>query len=78
METIAEVHVFAEKNGIEPLLLEQMIGENFGAHASSISKRMTSGAYAPPKGTTIVEQYLSLINLGLLVYAFPLETADKN
>lgn len=50
-ELIAEVLVFAEKTGSDPKLLEEFIGSMFGPVLESYSKRMTSGAYAPPLDT---------------------------
>ncbi|KAI1861296.1 uncharacterized protein JN550_010975 [Neoarthrinium moseri] len=47
MEAIVEAHVFAEKTGLGPAILEQMLGDNFGPVIESYSKRLTTGAYAP-------------------------------
>lgn len=51
MEILSEAHVFAEKTGLGSEILETMIGEMFGPVAHSYSKRLTTGAYAPTKGT---------------------------
>jgi len=48
MEVISEAHVFAEKTGLGSEILETMIGDMFGPVAHSYSKRLTTGAYAPP------------------------------
>lgn len=52
METISEAHVFAEKSGLGTDKLEALVDANYGSYAHSISKRLTSGAYLPPKGTS--------------------------
>ncbi|KAI9051988.1 hypothetical protein LZ554_004242 [Drepanopeziza brunnea f. sp. 'monogermtubi'] len=61
MEMIAEAHVFAEKTGLGTEAMETFIEENFGPLAGTISKRMTTGAYEPPRGGTP----LSDLNLAL-------------
>lgn len=48
MEVIAEAQVFAEVTGIGNQQLEEFIGNMFGPVLESYSKRITSGAYAPP------------------------------
>lgn len=50
MEIVAEAHVFAEKSGLEPNILENLIEQNFGQLAFSDSQRMTSGVYIPQAG----------------------------
>ncbi|KAH8900684.1 6-phosphogluconate dehydrogenase family protein, partial [Thozetella sp. PMI_491] len=50
-ELIAEAHVFAEKTGLGTAQLEEFIGSMFGPVLESYSKRMTTGAYAPPLDT---------------------------
>ncbi|KAI1102507.1 6-phosphogluconate dehydrogenase [Jackrogersella minutella] len=50
VEVIAEAHVFAEKTGLGSAVLETMIGDMFGPVLESYSKRVTTGAYAPPLG----------------------------
>jgi 3-hydroxyisobutyrate dehydrogenase and related beta-hydroxyacid dehydrogenases len=51
MEVIAEAQVFAEVTGIGNQRLEEFIGNMFGPVLESYSKRMTTGAYAPPLDT---------------------------
>ncbi|KAF9874278.1 hypothetical protein CkaCkLH20_08261 [Colletotrichum karsti] len=48
MEVLSEAHVFAEKTGLGSDILENMITDMFGPVLESYSKRITSGAYAPP------------------------------
>ncbi|TVY12606.1 putative oxidoreductase YfjR, partial [Lachnellula arida] len=50
MEMISEAHVFAEKTGLGSGNLEVLIRENYGELAYTMSKRLTTGAYCPPKG----------------------------
>lgn len=50
-ELIAEAHVFAEKTGLGTGQMEEFIGSMFGPTLESYSKRMTTGAYAPPLDT---------------------------
>ena len=50
LETISEAHVFAEKTGLGSETMETLIWEDFGPLAHSISKRLTTGAYEPPRG----------------------------
>lgn len=52
MEVISEAHVFAEKTGLGSEVLESMIAEMFGPVLLSYSKRLTTGAYAPPPATS--------------------------
>lgn len=52
MEVIAEAHVFAEVTGIGNQQLEEFIGNMFGPVLESYSKRITTGAYAPPLDTS--------------------------
>ncbi|KAI1480882.1 NAD(P)-binding protein [Daldinia eschscholtzii] len=49
MELIAEAHVFAEKTGLGPVVLERLLELNSGTVAHSDSVRMTTGVYAPGK-----------------------------
>ncbi|OJZ82514.1 hypothetical protein ASPFODRAFT_142191, partial [Aspergillus luchuensis CBS 106.47] len=51
MEVIAEAQVFAEVAGIGTEQMEDFIGNMFGSVLQSYSKRITSGAYAPPLDT---------------------------
>ncbi|KAI8240225.1 putative oxidoreductase YfjR [Colletotrichum sp. SAR 10_99] len=48
MEVLSEAHVFAEKTGLGSPVLENMISDMFGPVLETYSKRITSGAYAPP------------------------------
>ncbi|KAJ5901929.1 hypothetical protein N7495_002457 [Penicillium taxi] len=48
LEGVGEAQVFAEKTGLGTGPMEELIGEAFGAVAGGYSKRLTSGAYAPP------------------------------
>ncbi|EPE02179.1 6-phosphogluconate dehydrogenase family protein [Ophiostoma piceae UAMH 11346] len=50
-ELIAEAQVFAEKTGLGTAQMETFIGSMFGPVLESYSKRMTTGAYAPPLDT---------------------------
>ncbi|KAL1863109.1 hypothetical protein Daus18300_008101 [Diaporthe australafricana] len=50
-ELVAEAHVFAEKTGLGTGQMEAFISSMFGPVLESYSKRMTTGAYAPPLGT---------------------------
>ena len=50
-ELIAEALVFSEKTGLGSAQMEEFIGTMFGPVLESYSKRMTSGAYAPPLHT---------------------------
>ncbi|KAF7159823.1 hypothetical protein CNMCM6106_007202 [Aspergillus hiratsukae] len=48
MEAVGEAQVFAERTGLGTAPMEELIGEAFGAVAGGYSKRLTTGAYAPP------------------------------
>ncbi|OGM48580.1 NAD binding domain of 6-phosphogluconate dehydrogenase [Aspergillus bombycis] len=48
MEAVGEAQVFAERTGLGTGPMEELIGEAFGAVAGGYSKRLTTGAYAPP------------------------------
>nr|XP_036584650.1 6-phosphogluconate dehydrogenase family protein [Colletotrichum truncatum]KAF6794300.1 6-phosphogluconate dehydrogenase family protein [Colletotrichum truncatum] len=50
-ELTAEAQVFAEKTGLSTRQMEQFISDMYGPVIESYSKRMTTGAYAPPLGT---------------------------
>lgn len=50
-ELVAEAQVFAEKTGLGTAQMEEFIGSMYGPVLESYSKRMTTGAYAPPLGT---------------------------
>lgn len=49
-ETISEAHVLAEKSGLPPAVLNDMIHQNYGAYAGSISEKLVTGVYCPPRG----------------------------
>lgn len=49
-ETISEAHVFAEKTGLSPDILDDMIKQNYGEYAHSISQKLVTGVYLPLKG----------------------------
>ncbi|KAH8690060.1 6-phosphogluconate dehydrogenase family protein [Talaromyces proteolyticus] len=51
LEVISEAQVFAEVTGLGTEQLEQFIGSMFGPVLDSYSKRITTGAYAPPLDT---------------------------
>ncbi|KAL3467992.1 hypothetical protein BJX64DRAFT_273561 [Aspergillus heterothallicus] len=48
MEAVGEAQVFAEQTGLGTGAMEELIGEAFGPVAGGYSKRLTTGAYAPP------------------------------
>ncbi|BCS18527.1 NAD(P)-dependent oxidoreductase [Aspergillus puulaauensis] len=48
MEAVGEAQVFAERTGLGTGAMEELIGEAFGPVAGGYSKRLTTGAYAPP------------------------------
>ncbi|KAA8651780.1 hypothetical protein EYZ11_003977 [Aspergillus tanneri] len=48
MEAVGEAQVFAEKTGLGMGPMEELISEAFGPVAGGYSKRLTTGAYAPP------------------------------
>ncbi|UQC78396.1 uncharacterized protein CLUP02_03873 [Colletotrichum lupini] len=50
-ELTAEAQVFAEKTGLGTRQIEHFIRDMYGPVIESYSKRMTTGAYAPPLGT---------------------------
>ncbi|GKT46212.1 putative oxidoreductase YfjR [Colletotrichum spaethianum] len=50
MELVAEAHVFAEKTGLGTEAMENLIEQQYGPLALSMSRRMTSGAYMPSQG----------------------------
>ncbi|TEA10414.1 putative oxidoreductase YfjR [Colletotrichum sidae] len=50
-ELTAEAQVFAEKTGLGTQQMERFIADMYGPVLESYSKRMTSGAYAPPPDT---------------------------
>lgn len=50
MELVAEAHVLAEKSGLGSDNLERLIEQQYGPLALSMSRRLTTGAYVPPRG----------------------------
>ncbi|KAL4762670.1 NAD(P)-dependent oxidoreductase [Aspergillus foveolatus] len=48
MEAVSEAQVFAERTGLGSDVMEELIGEAFGPVAGGYSKRLATGAYAPP------------------------------
>jgi hypothetical protein len=53
MEIIAEAHVFADKTGIGSEVLEMQLAQQYGPLAYSMSKKLTTGAYMPLRGTAV-------------------------
>ncbi|KAL4786372.1 NAD binding domain of 6-phosphogluconate dehydrogenase-domain-containing protein [Aspergillus varians] len=51
MEAVGEAQVFAERTGLGTDAMEELIGDAFGPVAGGYSKRLTTGAYAPPLNT---------------------------
>ncbi|KAL4934129.1 NAD(P)-dependent oxidoreductase [Aspergillus undulatus] len=51
MEAVGEAQVFAERTGLGTSAMEELTGEAFGPVAGGYSKRLTTGAYAPPLDT---------------------------
>ncbi|KXH28251.1 hypothetical protein CSIM01_09769 [Colletotrichum simmondsii] len=49
MELVAEAQVFAEKSGLGSEAMEDLLGQQFGPLAQGMSKRLTTGAYLPPR-----------------------------
>jgi 3-hydroxyisobutyrate dehydrogenase-like beta-hydroxyacid dehydrogenase len=49
-ETIGEAHVLAEKSGLPSAVLDELIRENYGPYAHSISRKLVEGVYCPPRG----------------------------
>lgn len=49
-ETMSEAHVLAEKAGLSNDVLDELIKENYGAYAHSISRKLVEGVYCPPRG----------------------------
>ena len=49
-EMISEAHVLAEKSGLPPAILDEMIKQNYGTYAGSISEKLVTGVYCPPRG----------------------------
>ncbi|KAL5333265.1 hypothetical protein BJX70DRAFT_72462 [Aspergillus crustosus] len=51
MEAVGEAQVFAEQTGLGTGAMEELISDAFGPVAGGYSKRLTTGAYAPPLGS---------------------------
>ncbi len=49
-ETVSEAHVFGEKSGLPPGVLDDLIKQNYGEYAHSISQKLVTGVYMPPRG----------------------------
>ncbi|OHF03929.1 hypothetical protein CORC01_00791 [Colletotrichum orchidophilum] len=49
MELVAEAQVFAEKSGLGSEAMEDLLGQQYGPLALTMSKRLTTGAYLPPR-----------------------------
>lgn len=47
---ISSAYTVTEKSGMDSSVLSSLISENYGLYASSISDRLTSGAYLPTRG----------------------------
>ncbi|KAK2028614.1 NAD(P)-binding protein [Colletotrichum zoysiae] len=73
MELVAEAHAFAEKTGLGTGAMEQLIELQYGPLALSISKRMTAGAYMPPRG----ERPMSDLTLALKDVGHGIDCAEK-
>ncbi|TVY28031.1 putative oxidoreductase [Lachnellula hyalina] len=73
MEMISEAHVFAEKTGLGSENMEMLIKENYGELAYTMSKRLTTGAYCPPKG----ESPWSDLGLGIKDVGIGISCAEK-
>ena len=70
---MSEAHVLAEKSGLSPAILDDMIRQNYGAYAGSISEKLISGVYCPPKG----ERPRSDVRLGLKDVGHGIESAKE-
>lgn len=73
MELVAEAHVLAEKTGLGSGNLEALIEQQYGPLALSMSKRLTTGAYMPPRG----ERPWSDLNLALKDVGHGITCADQ-
>ncbi|KFA48804.1 hypothetical protein S40293_01511 [Stachybotrys chartarum IBT 40293] len=51
MELVAEAHVLAEKTSLPAAVLESLLEQQYGPLAHSISRRLTTGAYVPARGS---------------------------
>lgn len=59
MELITEAHVFAEKTGLGSEAMEPLLEQQYGPLAFTMSQRLTTGAYMPPKGMRSAEQFVA-------------------
>ncbi|KAA8625515.1 MmsB 3-hydroxyisobutyrate dehydrogenase [Pyrenophora tritici-repentis] len=50
MMLLSEAHTLAARTGLPAAVLEDLVAQNFGDYALGVSKRLTGGAYYPPKG----------------------------
>ncbi len=66
MEIISEAHVFAEKTGLGTGAMEMLLRENYGPLAYTMSQRLTTGAYEPPRGRN---RNIKPINFSILTNA---------
>jgi 3-hydroxyisobutyrate dehydrogenase-like beta-hydroxyacid dehydrogenase len=57
MEIVSEAHVFAEKAGLGSEAMETLIEANYGPLMTTMSKRLTTGAYEPPRGRQKQAEY---------------------
>ncbi|OHW89734.1 oxidoreductase yfjr [Colletotrichum incanum] len=73
MELVAEAHVFAEKTGLGTEAMEKLIEQQYGPLTLSMSKRMTTGAYMPPRG----ERPWSDLTLALKDVGHGIDCAEK-
>ncbi|KAK1987592.1 hypothetical protein LZ30DRAFT_152277 [Colletotrichum cereale] len=73
MELVAEAHVFAEKTGLGTEAMEKLLEQQYGPLALSMSKRMTTGAYMPPRG----ERPMSDLTLALKDVGHGIDCAEK-
>ncbi|KAF6824043.1 hypothetical protein CMUS01_10417 [Colletotrichum musicola] len=74
MELVAEAHVFAEKTGLGTDAMETLIEHQYGPLALSMSKRLTTGAYMPPRG----ERPWSDLELALKDVGHGIDCAEKS
>lgn len=50
MYLLSEAHTLAEKTGLPSNVLHDLVTQNFGTYASSVSERLIGGAYCPASG----------------------------
>ncbi|KAF2131444.1 NAD(P)-binding protein [Dothidotthia symphoricarpi CBS 119687] len=58
---LSEAHTLAAKSGLPAAVLESLVEQNLGPYAHGVSRRLTSGAYFPPRG----EEAMSGLELGI-------------